>query len=264
MAIAIIGGLLAKGYPPTHISVSEPNESARTSISQKYGVPTFASNTDAVTSGPADVIVLAVKPQIIKDVATALVPTVQKHNPLVISIAAGIRASDLARWLGGDNIPVVRVMPNTPALVGEGATGMFAAGSVSADQKEVAMSVLGAVSKKAYWVEREELIDVVTGLSGPAYFFLMVECLASAATHLGLPPSVARGLASQTCLGAGKMLVDTDEDPAELRRKVTSPNGTTEAAVKSLLESGAREAFKKAVEAGAKRGEELGELFGKL
>lgn len=155
-------------------------------------------------------------------------------------------------------------MPNTPALVGEGAAGMYAGEGVTAEGKEFAGAVMASVSKKAYWVEKEALLDVVTGVSGsgPAYFFLMVEALAAAGEKLGLPADVAKGLAAQTCLGAGRMLVDTDEDAAELRRKVTSPAGTTHAAVVSLEESGIRKVVEDAVRKAAERGEEMGREFG--
>ncbi|KAI8998134.1 pyrroline-5-carboxylate reductase dimerization-domain-containing protein [Gaertneriomyces semiglobifer] len=278
MAGAIIGGLLATGYPAQNMIVSEPVQAARDNLKAKFNVLTTASNADAVSfngdsSQPADIVVLAVKPQIMKDVAHGIAPVVQKAKPVVITIAAGITLTDLGKWLstdaqnntleGAQEPALVRVMPNTPALVSEGATGMYAASSVSAGQKDLAFNVLGAVSKSTYWVDSEALLDVVTGLSGsgPAYFFLMVESLADAATELGLPRDVALGLARQTCMGAGRMLVDTQEDPAELRQKVTSPNGTTHAAIQSLEASGMRKAFKGAVIAATKRGEELGKMF---
>ncbi|KND03254.1 pyrroline-5-carboxylate reductase [Spizellomyces punctatus DAOM BR117] len=281
MANAIIGGLLANGYPPTNIIVSEPFEASREKLQSTFGVLTTTDNAAAVAfsqdpknvTTPADLVMLAVKPQIMRDVAQGIAHAVQKHKPVVVTIAAGITLKDLAKWLSSDaqgndisgarSPALVRVMPNTPALVLEGATGLFASSEVTEEQKTLAFNVLGAVSKSAFWVEREELLDVVTGLSGsgPAYFFLMVECLAAAATELGLPSEVAQGLARQTCLGAGRMLVDTAEDPAELRRKVTSPNGTTHAAIQSLEASGMRQAFKDAVVAATKRGEELGKMF---
>lgn len=155
-------------------------------------------------------------------------------------------------------------MPNTPALVGEGATGVYATHQVSEEQKKDAFKVLSSISKAIYWVDKESLIDVVTGVSGsgPAYFFLIVEALEAAGIALGLPLEVARGLASQTCMGAGKMLVNSEDSPAELRRKVTSPKGTTEAAVASLEADRLREVIARAVQTGAARGEELGRLLG--
>ncbi|KAJ3040253.1 hypothetical protein HDV00_011231 [Rhizophlyctis rosea] len=265
MASAIIGGLLSQSYPAKNITVSEPLEAARKSLSQKFNVHTTSDNAAAISSGPADVVILAVKPQIMRDVAASISSAVQTHKSLVITIAAGIRGSDLQAWLGGEGVAVVRVMPNTPALVGEGATGMFASKGVSEVQKKLAGGILGAVSKSTHWVEKEELMDVVTALSGsgPAYFFLLVESLISASTSLGLDPATARSLAAQTCLGAGRMMLDSEDEPAELRRKVTSPNGTTEAAIKSFQADGFEGIVKKAVEAATRRGEELGEALSK-
>ncbi|KAJ3055792.1 hypothetical protein HK097_009175 [Rhizophlyctis rosea] len=265
MASAIIGGLVAQGYPASNIIVSEPYAAAREALTSKFNVHTTEDNAAAMAAGPADVVIIAVKPQVMKDVAAGIAAAVQQHKPLVITIAAGIRGSDLANWLGGNGVAVVRVMPNTPALVGEGATGMFAAASVTDAQKDLAASILGAVSKATSWVEKEELIDVVTALSGsgPAYFFLLVESIAAAAVELGLPADVARNLAAQTCLGAGRMMIDGTDEPAELRRKVTSPNGTTEAAIKSFEADGFREIAKKAIVAATKRGEELGNALSK-
>ncbi|KAJ3145898.1 hypothetical protein HDU89_006784 [Geranomyces variabilis] len=280
MGAAIIGGLLANGYPAKNITVSEPNASSREHLEKTFGVYTTSDNDAAVafTAGNgggrgADLVMLAVKPQIMRDVARGIAKSVQKHKPVVVSIAAGILIKDLAAWLATDadgaSLPgaappaLIRVMPNTPALVSEGAAGLFATAEVSNEQKKLAFDVLGAVSKAAYWVDREELLDVVTAVSGsgPAYFFLMVECLTKSAVELGLPEDIALGLARQTCLGAGRMLVDTAEDPAELRRKVTSPNGTTHAAVESFLAGGLRKTIKDAVVAATERGESLGKEF---
>ncbi|TGZ85075.1 pyrroline-5-carboxylate reductase [Ascodesmis nigricans] len=268
MASAIIGGLVAGGYPASNIYVSEPWEEARTKVEASFKVKTTTDNVAAVSfdgDKAADLVVLAVKPQVIKKVAEGITEVVQKNKPVVVSIAAGITIPDLSRWLGGGNVPLVRVMPNTPALVSEGATGLYAVETVSEEQKALAFNVLAAVSKTNYWVDREELLDVVTGVSGsgPAYFFLMVEALAKAGQDLGLPADVALGLARQTCMGAGRMLVDTQEDPAELRRKVTSPNGTTHAAIESFLANGFTKICSDAVVAATKRGEELGKEMGK-
>lgn len=170
MAGAIIGGLVACGYPASNIFVSEPWEEARSKLESSFKVKTTTDNSAAITfSGerPADLVVLAVKPQVMKGVAEGIAQAVLKTKPVVVSIAAGITLPDFARWLGGDrSIPLVRVMPNTPALVSEGATGLFAGENVSEEQKALAFNVLGAVSKSTYWVEKEELLDVVTGVSG--------------------------------------------------------------------------------------------------
>ncbi|KAI8923165.1 pyrroline-5-carboxylate reductase dimerization-domain-containing protein [Entophlyctis helioformis] len=276
MAGAIIGGLLQAGYSAANMAVSEPWDEARTRLAAQFpGLHITDANPSAVAFGPSntpvDVLILAVKPQVMKTVAEGIAAAVQTHRPLVITIAAGITLRDLRRWLmsgasaGAEGPALVRCMPNTPALVIEGATGMYAAEGVSEPQKQMAIAVLGAVSKSTYWVATEALLDVVTGVSGsgPAYFFLLVECLEAAGVKLGLPADVARGLAAQTCLGAGRMLVETGEDPAELRRKVTSPKGTTEAAVNSLEASGVRDAFMLAVQRATDRGAELGDILGK-
>ncbi|KAH6565594.1 hypothetical protein BASA60_009871 [Batrachochytrium salamandrivorans] len=260
--------------PPT-LSYQSLGEEARKRLTQQFKVHVTTDNTAAVSfpqgqGQPVDVLILAVKPQVMKDVAEGIAQSVNTHHPLIISIAAGITLPDLARWLQGSSpsskpAAIVRCMPNTPALVVEGATGVYAAPSVLPEQKEMAFAVLKSVSKRNYWVDSEALLDVVTGVSGsgPAYFFLLVECLEAAGVKLGLPVDVARGLAVQTCLGAGRMLDSTGEDPAELRRKVTSPNGTTEAALKSLEGSGIRAIFAEAVQRATERSAELGNLLGK-
>ncbi|KAJ3088225.1 hypothetical protein HK102_009255 [Quaeritorhiza haematococci] len=270
MAGAIIGGLLSQGYSSSNITVSEPYAPRRKELEAKWNLATTSDNAEAISglsNNPADVVVLAVKPQVMKQVAEGLSAAVLKHKPLIVSIAAGVRSKELSTWLGGDSVAIVRAMPNTPALVLEGATGLYAGQGVTEEQKAVAYRILGTVSKQTYWVERENLLDVVTGLSGsgPAYFFLLIECIEEAAVSLGLPTEIARPLAVQTCLGAGKMaahaLAEGTDSPAELRRKVTSPKGTTEAAVTSAEASGIRELWLKAVTAATKRGEELGDMF---
>ncbi|KAJ1552822.1 hypothetical protein HK096_010304, partial [Nowakowskiella sp. JEL0078] len=265
MASAIIGGLISNGFSASNICVSEPVDSLSSSLKLRFNVNITNSNSNAVeflASSTSSVLIFAVKPQIMKIVAEEVSSAVGNTAPLIISIAAGITVADLARWLA---VPasIVRCMPNTPALVNEGATGVFASASVTAQQKEVVESVLGSVSAKTFWVEKEDLLDVVTGLSGsgPAYFFFLIESIEQAAVDLGLPRDVARGLAAQTCLGAGKMAVSTGEDPKELRRKVTSPNGTTEAGVKSLEDSDARKILGNAVIKATKRSKELGILL---
>ncbi|KAJ3124631.1 hypothetical protein HK098_000968 [Nowakowskiella sp. JEL0407] len=270
MANAIIGGLLKNGFLPQNIVVSEPVKVLSDSLKEKFNIIIAENNSSAVQSlsSSTDVLVFAVKPQVMKVVAEEVAAEIANRKPLVISIAAGITLTDLSKWLSaGNNITpqIVRCMPNTPALVNEGATGLYASENVTAEQKKVTENVLGSVSAKTYWVDKENLLDIVTGLSGsgPAYFFYLLEHIEQAAVDLGLPRDVARGLATQTCLGAGKMAVSTGEDPKELRRKVTSPNGTTEAGIKSLDQSGAGDILKGAVIAATQRSEELGILLGK-
>ncbi|KAK8003068.1 hypothetical protein PG989_002787 [Apiospora arundinis] len=270
MCAAIVGGLLAKDImPKDRITVSEPWDVNRQKMAD-LGVQTTTSNKDAAQA--ADLLVLAVKPQVAKGVCQELAATwaadsARKELPLIVSIAAGITLDSLTAWFTGPDgrAPnVVRVMPNTPALLGEGASGLFAGAGVSAAEKELVTSLLESFSKATEWVDREELIDVVTGLSGsgPAYFFAMVEHLVASAKAQGLSEEQAMRLAKQTCFGAGKMLVESSETPTQLRKNVTSPNGTTEAALKSFETSGFESIVDKAVRAASSRGEELGKILG--
>ncbi|RDW80993.1 pyrroline-5-carboxylate reductase [Coleophoma crateriformis] len=266
MGAAIIGGLLAKGSTSQqNVIVSEPWEVNRKKVEESLGVRTTTSNIEAARD--ANVLVLAVKPQVAKGVCQELAASWSDSNrqqlPLVVSIAGGITLNALTQWFtvnDGRTPRVVRVMPNTPALLGEGASASFAGAGVSEDEKKLVTELLEGFSKVTEWVDREELIDVVTGLSGsgPAYFFLLVEHMVSSATALGLPKEQAQRLATQTCLGAGRMLVETSESPAQLRINVTSPKGTTEAALKSFAESGLQETVNVAIKAAVDRAEELG------
>jgi pyrroline-5-carboxylate reductase len=266
MANAIIGGLLTAGYIASNVIVSDPYEPTRQHLEKTFQVKTTTNNDDTIYA-KNQVLILAVKPQVMKQVAEGIALKVQEFQPLIITIAAGITITDLSRWLKAGPNPkepvLVRCMPNTPALVGEGATGVFAP-SISQEQRQLASSVLQSISKSLFWVEKESLLDVVTGVSGsgPAYFFLLVEALEQAGVALGLPLDVARGLAAQTCMGAGKMLTTTTDTPSELRRKVTSPNGTTHAAIESFESNQFRDIVSKAVKAATDRGDELGKILG--
>ncbi|KAK6218862.1 pyrroline-5-carboxylate reductase [Colletotrichum tabaci] len=266
MAAAIIGGLVAKGIDKQNVIVSEPWDVNREKMAA-LGVRTTTSNAEAFAG--ADIAILAVKPQVAKAVCNELGAAASGRDtvPVVVSIAAGITLEALRKWLAlddGRTPHVVRVMPNTPALVGEGASGLFAAPDVTDDEKKLTEALMASVSKATEWVDKEELIDVVTGLSGsgPAYFFAMVEHLISSAVGLGLSPEQAKRLAAQTCLGAGKMLVESPEAPGQLRKNVTSPNGTTHAALQSFEASGFQDIVDKAVKAATSRGEELGKTLG--
>ena len=258
MASSLIGGLLAKGLDAAKIRASDPGAETRARVSAEHGIELFADNAQAVQD--ADVIVIAVKPQVMKAVCQDLRAHLEPHQ-LLISIAAGITCTSLQNWLG--NQPLVRCMPNTPALLGKGVSGLFATAAVTAEQRQQAEDLLSAVGI-AVWVDTEAQIDAVTAVSGsgPAYFFLLIEAMADAGVKLGLPREVAKQLAEQTALGAAHMAVASDVDAAELRRRVTSPAGTTEAAIKSFQADGFAASVEKALSAAAHRSAEMAEQLG--
>ena len=255
MARSLIGALVRSGTPASGISVAEPNESLRRQLAEDFGVKVFSEGSEAVRG--ADIVLLAVKPQVMRTVCVDIADAVAARRPLIISIAAGLRIAQIDRWLGG-GFPIVRCMPNTPALIGAGATGMIANGKVDAAARAQAQAILGS-SGLSVWIEREELMDTVTGVSGsgPAYFFLMIEALEDAGVAQGLPRETARTLAIQTCLGAARMASEDDEPPARLRERVTSPNGTTAAALDAFAKGGLRELVARAVDAATARGAEM-------
>ena len=261
MARSLAGGLLKNGWGQAHIILSDPEPAQREAIQTVLGIKAIPDNNDIAAR--ADILVLAIKPQILADVAKALAATVQKKKPLIISIAAGVRIEDLDRWLGG-NLPVVRAMPNTAALIGSGASGMYANTRVNQVMRNQAESILRAVGVTA-WLDDEYLMDVVTALSGsgPAYFFLVMEALEQAAIDAGLDPRQARLLTLETAFGASKMALEGHEEPSQLRHRVTSPGGTTEQAVKVLEEGGIRHLFKSAIQAAVNRAREIADMFGK-
>ena len=258
MASSLIGGLLAKGLDAAQIRASDPGAETRARVSAEHGIELFADNAQTVQD--ADVIVIAVKPQVMKAVCQDLRAHLEPHQ-LLISIAAGITCTSLQNWLG--NQPLVRCMPNTPALLGKGVSGLFATAAVTAEQRQQAEDLLSAVGI-AVWVDTEAQIDAVTAVSGsgPAYFFLLIEAMADAGVKLGLPREVAKQLAEQTALGAAHMAVASDVDAAELRRRVTSPAGTTEAAIKSFQADGFAASVEKALSAAAHRSAEMAEQLG--
>lgn len=255
MARSLIGGLLKTGIAASAIRVAEPNAETREALGRDFGVACYVENRLAVAE--AEILVLAVKPQIMPTIHADLRDTLQRTRPLLISIAAGVRIDQLERWFG-HTLPIVRCMPNTPALIGAGATGLCANGRVGPLQRAQAQHVLNATGLTR-WIDDEAQMDTVTALSGsgPAYFFALVEALEAAAVAQGLPRDTARALAAQTCLGAGRMLVESGEDPAELRRRVTSPNGTTQAALESFHNDGLPRIVARAVAAATLRGEQL-------
>ncbi|WLG84554.1 pyrroline-5-carboxylate reductase [Pseudomonas cucumis] len=259
MAASLIGGLRAKGLDAAQIRASDPGEETRARVSAEYGIEVFADNAEAIQG--VDVIVLAVKPQAMKAVCEAIRPNL-KPNQLVVSIAAGITCASMKNWLGAQ--PIVRCMPNTPALLRQGVSGLFATSEVSAEQRQQAEELLSAVGI-ALWLNEEQQLDAVTAVSGsgPAYFFLLIEAMTAAGVKLGLPADIAAQLTVQTALGAAHMAVASDVDAAELRRRVTSPAGTTEAAIKSFQAGGFEALVEKALGAAAHRSAEMAEQLGR-
>lgn len=261
MAAALISGLAGKLTDGAGIHVVDPNPEALGRLQSAYGVTTAAAIDASVVI--ADVLVLAVKPQQLRDVAEALAPLLARGAPLIVSIAAGIRAVDLSRWLGGYGA-IVRCMPNTPALVKQGITGMVAMPGVTVAQRDEADAVMAAVGKTV-WLADEALIDPVTAVSGsgPAYVFYFIEAMQQAAEELGLTEEQGRELAIATFSGAAQLAAESNETVAVLRERVTSKGGTTYAALTSMQAAGVKEAIVAAVKAAAARGRELGDELGK-
>jgi pyrroline-5-carboxylate reductase len=261
MARAIIGGMLDSGFKAANIWVSAPDDNHLQSIRKQFGVSVTTDNRYCAQQ--ADMVVLAVKPQVMADVCSDIAPVVQNTRPLMVSIAAGLEASTLDEWLGG-GLPLVRVMPNTPSLVGKGAAGLYANDQVKDKQKAMVESVFNSIGS-ALWVDDESLLHAVTALSGsgPAYFFLMLEALEEAATEAGIASETARALAIQTMAGAAEMAGRSEHDPGQLKRNVMSPGGTTEQAIRTFEEGGLRDLVKKAYSAAYKRSGEMAKELGK-
>lgn len=257
MATALIGGLLGKGYEAGQISVVEINPDNRAQLQAKFGVRATDNLAEGVSG--CDVAVLAVKPQQLREVAQAL--TAQLKGQLLISIAAGIRAGDLARWAGSQ--AVVRAMPNTPALVQSGMTGLYALPAVNEAQRKQADDILAAVGD-TLWVDDEVMLDAVTAISGsgPAYVFYFIEALQKAGQELGFSAADARRLSLATFLGASKLAASSDEEPAVLRARVTSKNGTTERALLSMAADHVDGHIARAAKAAADRAKEMGDELG--
>ncbi|MBV8157553.1 MAG: pyrroline-5-carboxylate reductase [Dyella sp.] len=255
MAQSLVGGLLRNGVAASSLSVAEPHAETRHKLEAEFEVTCHQENR--VAAADADVLVLVVKPQVMPLIQGELRETLAARRPLVISIAAGVRIDQLERWFGQD-LPIVRCMPNTPALIGAGATGLCANARVSPGQRKQAQQLMGAVGLTR-WVDDESLMDTVTAIAGssPAYFFAMVEALEEAAFAQGMPRELARALSAQACLGAGRMLVESGEDPAVLRQRVTSPKGTTQAALESFAADHFGQSVARAVAAATRRGGEL-------
>ncbi len=262
MARGIIGGLINSGWAAGDLSVADPVGAQREGVAERFGVGCFEDNARCAERG--DVVVLAVKPQLMRPAVESVAEALQRRSakPLLISVAAGIRCDDVLRWAGGA-LALVRVMPNTPALVNAGISGLFANDLVTAQQRALAQTILRAVGETV-WVEREALIDTVTGVSGsgPAYFFKLMELLARGAQDNGLDRETANALAVQTALGAALLAQQSEADAATLRRQVTSAGGTTEAALSQMEALGLDDAVLQGIAAAIARAEQLADEFG--
>jgi pyrroline-5-carboxylate reductase len=260
MASSLIAGLLADGYPAQHIWASDVDAEKLARLHARFGIHTATDNQVVVEN--SQILILAVKPQTMQAVAREIGAAVGRCKPLIISLAAGVTEAAIDRWLGSGHA-IVRCMPNTPALVKTGATALHGNAKISADQRNRAEAVLRSVGV-AVWVEREELLDSVTALSGsgPAYFFLLMEAMEDAAVALGLDPQTARLLTQQTALGAARVAIESEESPAGLRQRVTSPGGTTEQAIGSFEKAGLRALVLEAMTAARDRAVELSRRLG--
>ena len=259
MAGALVGGLISRGTAPADITVVDPSESQRESLVSRFGVEVREAVDPTLIEGSA-LIVLAVKPQQMRAAVASLQPSVS--GQLIISVAAGIRASDLSRWLAGHR-RIVRAMPNTPALIGQGVTGLAAPVDLASGDRALAERILGTVGATV-WVDDERRLDAVTAVSGsgPAYVFLFIEALEAAALRLGLGAHQARALAIGTVSGAAQLAAQSAEPPATLRERVTSKGGTTAVALAEFEAAGLRELVARAVAAAERRSIELGDEFG--
>lgn len=260
MASSIIGGLVESGHSPDAICAADPTPESLERLRQTAPVRTSTDNATAVEG--ADVVILAVKPQVMSQVLEGIAKPVAEAGALVISIAAGITIDSMRARLG-DDAAIVRCMPNTPALLGCGASALFANEQVNAAQRGYAETILGAVGI-VEWVPTEAALDAITALSGsgPAYFFLFMEAMIEAGCDLGLERETATAMAQQTALGAARMAIESDVDLVELRRRVTSPGGTTQAAIESFESEGLRNTIQRAMQAAANRAAEMARDMG--
>jgi len=255
MASSLISGLIASGHSPRHLWVSDINPDTLKGLAENLNVNTSTSN-DAVIN-EVDVVVLAVKPQTLSSVAKNAAALIQQKQPLVVSIAAGISQQSLSQWLGAETA-IVRCMPNTPALVLTGATALHANTKVTDEQRNLAENIMRSVGI-ALWVDDESELDAVTAISGsgPAYYFLLMEAMEKAALELGLSEVTARLLVQQTALGAAKIALESSESPEQLRKRVTSPGGTTQRAIETFEQGGFTELVSKALHAARDRSIEM-------
>ena len=256
MATSLVGGLVESGHPPRAILVSEPLAEKRRDLAERFAVEVTADNREAAAA--SDVVVLAVKPQDMAGVVTGAARSMRDRGPLVVSIAAGITIARLLEWLDYA-APVVRTMPNTPALLGCGATALFANEAVTGEQRDAAEAILRSAGS-ALWVDREDLLDAVTAVSGsgPAYYFLLMEHMIRTGVGLGLTAEQSRALTLQTAFGAARMALEAGRTPEELRVGVTSPGGTTERALNLFRDGGFGELVERALTGARDRSRELG------
>ncbi len=259
MASSLIDGLIRQGHAPQSIIASTRHATTQDALHKRFHI--LATRDNHAVASAADMVVLAVKPQMLKAVLLDIAPTLHIHKPLIISVAAGISLNSIETWLGG-TLPIVRCMPNTPAQVLMGASGLYANAHVSAAQRVQTQAILEAVGL-AVWLDTEAQIDAVTAVSGsgPAYFFLLMEAMIATGIELGLAPETARALTLQTARGAAQMAVQADVDPATLRARVTSPGGTTASAIAYFDSHKLRETISGAVQAAAARSKELTETL---
>lgn len=260
MARSLIGGLLQAAHPHENLFVVDPNLEARQLLQSQFDISIQATAENVLPQ--ADVILLAVKPQVLKTVCEDIAPMLKQRPCLIISIVAGIELTSINQWLGSDNA-IVRVMPNTPALIGEGASGLYANAKVSDKQKKSAQKILDAVGSTV-WVASEKMLNVVTALSGsgPAYYFYFMEIMIHWAKAAGLPEDIAETLTLNTAKGAAMMALSSEMEVDELRRQVTSKGGTTEAALKSLESDNLEQLLSRALEAANLRADQLAKELG--
>ena len=260
MAASLIGGMIGSGFDAATIHATDPLAERRDMLAEQFGIN--VSDDNAAIAQAADVLVLAVKPQVMREAIGTLAEAAQTKQPLVLSIAAGISEPDMRHWLGYD-AAIVRTMPNTPALLSCGITGMYANDKVTDRQREQADAVMRAVGKTV-WLDAESQIDAVTAVSGsgPAYFFLLIELMVESGHALGLDREIATELALNTALGAARMALEGEDEPATLRRKVTSPGGTTAAAIAAFEAGGMANLVEQALRAANDRGAELARQLG--
>ena len=260
MASSLITGLIASGHSPSQIWVSDINQDVLKTLANNLNINISVANEAVIEE--VDVVVLAIKPQVLREVAENCAVVIRKKRPLVVSIAAGITQESLSRWLGAE-VAVVRCMPNTPSLVLTGATGLHANANVDDEQRDLAENILRSVGV-ALWVDKESELDAVTAVSGsgPAYYFLLMEAMEQAALSMGMQEHTARLLIQQTALGAAKIALESNESPEQLRKRVSSPGGTTEQAIKAFEQGGFRELVAKAIQAAHDRSIEMSKQLG--